>query len=108
MFPHQESVHIICIELQEFSQVEHPVHLGPAQEAEPMISEKFSLTNKWTPLCLVLMVLGRNHICYKNSKWFSCIDKIFVPMTNIVLSGKRLKVFSPKAETEMFAHFYHC
>ena len=34
---YQESAQIMCIELQEFSQVEHIVHLGPAQEAQPVI-----------------------------------------------------------------------
>ena len=34
---HQESVQITCIKLHEFSQVEHTVHLGPDQEAEPVI-----------------------------------------------------------------------
>ena len=34
---YQESVQITCIKLHEFSQVEHTVHLGPGQEAEPVI-----------------------------------------------------------------------
>ena len=46
---YQESVQITCIKLHEFSQVEHNVHLGPGQEAEPVTLQKFSLTHKWTP-----------------------------------------------------------
>ena len=96
---YQESVQITCIELQEFSQVEHTVHLGPAQEAQPVIHQKFTSSNKWTPLCQVLMVLGTNCICYKDPKWLSWVDENFVPMTYTILSGKKLKVFSPKSET---------
>ena len=44
------------------------------------------------------MILGTNRICHKNPKWLSCVDEIFVPRTYTVLSGKRLKVFSPKSE----------
>ena len=35
---YQESVQITCIKLHEFSQVEHTEHLGPGQEAEPVIN----------------------------------------------------------------------
>ena len=45
------------------------------------------------------MILETNRICHKNPKWLSCVDEIFVPTTYTVLSGKRLKVFSPKSET---------
>ena len=34
---YQESVQITCIKIHEFSQVEHTEHLGPGQEAEPVI-----------------------------------------------------------------------
>ena len=45
------------------------------------------------------MILETNRICHKNPKWLSCVDEIFVPRTYTLLSGKRLKVFSPKSET---------
>ena len=54
------------------------------------------------------MVLGTNCICYKNPKWLSCVDENFVPMTYTALSGKRLKVFSPKSETWIVCPLLPC
>ena len=50
------------------------------------------------PLFIVILGLGTNHNCKRTLRSFPVKSKIFETKINVILSGKRLKVYSPKSE----------